>query len=78
MPQTNDRLRALFEDDSHARDVLESAGWTCAGGWWDVPAHEPTGHEWDAIQYLVEEWDHGIRKSPAPAQPTTNEILARG
>lgn len=67
MPQTSPELRAKFEDDSDARDVLESAGWVCDGGWWDVPAHEPTDHEWEAMQYLVEEWDHAIRRSvPLP------------
>ena len=62
MPQTSDELRKKFEDDADACAVLENAGWFYHRGWWAYPTHEPTDREWDAIQYLVEEWDHGLEK----------------
>lgn len=64
MPQASEELRAKFEDDYAARLVLEGAGWTCDAGWWSMPTHEPSEGEWEAITYLIHEWDHAIGKRP--------------
>ncbi len=62
MPSTSERLFNMFEDDTDAMSVLEAGGWTERDYVWYLPTdgREPTDHEWDAVQYLVEEWDHGI------------------
>lgn len=78
MPQASEELRAKFDNDAEASIVLENAGWACDGGWWSMPTHEPSEDEWDAITYLVHEWDHAIRKDAPPTPPTEAEILARG
>jgi len=68
MPESSPRLRAMFEDDSAAADVLEAAGWTCVDFTWQVPADESTvtDREWDALQYLCEEWDYGCAHAKVP------------
>lgn len=60
MPQTCQRLRDAFNDDVDAMAVLEDNGWTEHSPFvWHPPAGERSTLEWDALQYLVEEWDHG-------------------
>lgn len=68
MPQASDELRAKFPGyDIEATDVLLSAGWETDGcGWWTLPAHEPTDREWDALDYLLNEWDHAVRRPGEP------------
>lgn len=75
MPQASEELRAKFEDDYAARLVLEGAGWTCDAGWWSMPTHEPSEGEWEAITYLIHEWDHAIGKRPPTLSHPCSEVM---
>ena len=62
MPQTSARLRAMFTDDGEAAGVLRRGGFRLSrrrSGFW-VLHRTPNHYEWDALQYLVEEWDYAI------------------
>ena len=64
MPQTNDKRRARWPGwDTQAILYLESMGYILTEDWrWkhiSDPHNVPTEKEWDAIIYLVEEFDFG-------------------
>lgn len=64
MPQATDELRAKFpECDSEALDVLE-VNFTQTKGIFRKknPAYSPTQREWDAIDYMFQEWDYGYEE----------------
>ena len=60
MPQASDELRAKFPGhDSEALAVIEKnfvndKGWISRK---DV-GYQPTDREWDALTYLIHEWDY--------------------
>ena len=67
MPQASDELRAKWGGemgvgDDKAIAFLESKGWKEVGnGMWRRPADRKiSDDEWDAIDFLVNEWDHGL------------------
>jgi len=62
MPQTTDEHRARSPGgDTAAIDCLKKAGFVLTEQWTWIPPkdHEPTEREWDAIDYLIFEWDFG-------------------
>ena len=64
MPQSSDRLRKLWGGvdgigDDKAIAFLESKGWEQKPtGMWRRPDNDTSGEELDALQFLIEEWDH--------------------
>jgi hypothetical protein len=62
MPQTTPELRAKFPGfDAQACTYLKSQGYILTRQWeWVKPREEVTDDEWDALVYLVEEWDYGL------------------
>jgi len=63
MPSAPEYLKAKFPgSDAQAMKFLESHGFCLTGDWtWKLPSpdHIVTEDEWDAIEYLVLEWDFG-------------------
>lgn len=62
MPQATDELRAKFPGwDAEAMEVLEKNFICSKGGVYRKkdPNYEPTQREWDAIDYMWQEWDYG-------------------
>ena len=62
MPQATDELRAKFPgDDGEALDVLEQNFVVDRTGVIRKKdsAYKPTDREFDAIDYLFQEWDYG-------------------
>ena len=62
MPQASDALRAKFADDASAISLLEGAGFVLLPSWsWLLPSptYVPTQEQYDAIDYLIGEWDYG-------------------
>lgn len=60
MPQASDELRAMFEDDSVAWEALGQNFYDDRGmiRRKDKTAR-PTDHQFNAIDYLCDEWDYG-------------------
>jgi len=59
MPQANDELRAMFEDDQVALNVIDK-NFVIAKGFVIRPRvedYKPTEYEGNAIDYLCDEWD---------------------
>jgi hypothetical protein len=62
MPQATDEQRDRWPGgDAEAITYLEAAGFKLTKIWtWIKPdGHDPTPKEWDAVDYLVNEWDFG-------------------
>jgi len=62
MPQATDELRAKFPGwDAEALQVLETNFTVGEDGVIrkKLPAYAPTPREFDAIDYLFQEWDYG-------------------
>ncbi len=67
MPSTNDELRAKFTDYSDAWFILEKNGFKLDDNGViskPHPEYKPTEEEWDSIQYMIEEWDFGLKGLP--------------
>ncbi len=72
MPSASDHLREKMLsyfgdpiDDAGPAKFLRSCGWTEDRDVWSAPLHrETTSKEWDCMQFLVDEWDHGFRGRP--------------
>jgi hypothetical protein len=60
MPQATDELRSKFPGwDWEALDVLKENFTDTKGVLRKKdPAYQPTAREWDAIDYLFQEWDY--------------------
>ena len=59
MPQTNDRLRQKFGyDQGEAESIILCNGGKVIRGVIDFPLDQDNDEVWDAIQYLIEEWDY--------------------
>lgn len=62
MPQASEKLRAKFPGgDREARDVLQ-ANFTISRKFIiekKQPTYNPTSREWDAVDFLIFEWDYG-------------------
>jgi hypothetical protein len=62
MPQASDEQRAQWGiSDGTATRFLESRGYVLTRQFTWVPptGHLPTDKEWDAVQFLIDEWDFG-------------------
>lgn len=60
MPQASDELRAKFPGhDSEALEVI-ATNFNDDKGWITLkdPNYKPTEREWDAVDYLIHEWDY--------------------
>lgn len=60
MPQATDELRAKFpDDDAEALEVIRE-NFNDDKGWITLkdPNYKPTEREWDAVDYLIQEWDY--------------------
>lgn len=70
MPSAPAELQDKFPGmDSEAIEVLEKHGWSMSPGFiWSPPAptYKPSQREWDAIDYLIQEWDYGYAAQPVP------------
>lgn len=65
MPQAPDHLRAKFADDSAAFEALGFNFFCLPGGViYPKEGYVPNAHEWDAIDYLIMEWDYGYSSEP--------------
>ena len=61
MPQATPELRAKFPEwDGEALDVIRQNFTVDQGGVIRKkdPKYEPTEREWDAVDYLFQEWDY--------------------
>jgi hypothetical protein len=64
MPQATDDLRAKFPGwDAEALEVL-AENFTDTRGVFRKknPAYQPTEREWEAINYMFQEWDYGYEE----------------
>jgi len=62
MPQATDEQRARWPGwDAEAIKFLEDAGYKLTKEWnWIIPpGHKPTEREYDAMDYMCNEWDFG-------------------
>jgi hypothetical protein len=70
MPQASEELRAKWGDEGGVGErktiaFLRKWGWKMVGnGVWRLPRPEDeiTADEWDALQFLVDEWDHALER----------------
>lgn len=71
MPQASEELRAkwggkcgIMEDK--AEKFLRDMGWTEHRFVWHRPsgkaASDISNDEWEALQFLIDEWDHGYKE----------------
>jgi len=62
MPQATNQLRRKFPNgDREALDVIEANFFINRGGFIQKkdPKYQPTDREFEAIDYLFQEWDYG-------------------
>lgn len=62
MPQATNEQRARWPgSDQQAIKFLEDAGYVLTRNWkWIIPKnHKPTEREYDAMDYMCNEWDFG-------------------
>lgn len=65
MPQASERLRAMFSDDRAAWEILRVDFADDRGVIRPVsPLDELTPAQFDAIDYLCDEWDYGYEPFP--------------
>ena len=59
MPRAHPDIARLFEHDLEAWTILKIKGWTCCDFVLrkSSPDYEPSEIEWQAVQYLCDEWD---------------------
>ena len=76
MPQASDELRAKFPHGPE--EALDEIKPLCVVGTGGViqprnnySQNHMTKRQWEAVDYLVEEWDYGW--TPVPAQPSSTE-----
>lgn len=63
MPQASDYLRGQFEHDGAAWDVLRAHFTESRGVIRPKNGHAPSAAEFEAIDYLVMEWDYAYASS---------------
>ena len=71
MPQATKELRAKFPGhDAEALEVI-AANFVEWKGYIRKkdPLYQPTQREWDAIDYLFQEWDYCYEKPDSPDSP---------
>jgi hypothetical protein len=69
MPQAQDWLQEKFSTDLDALLTIDSA-FTIDSKYLirPRPGATPTQEQWDAVQYLLEEWDFGLDEGPEPEE----------
>lgn len=70
MPQASDELRAKFPGhDAEALEVLRK-NFRDNKGCLSLkdPNYKPTEREWDAVDYLIHEWDYDYYHNTIPSQ----------
>ena len=79
MPSASDAHRARWNGPGHetATAFLESRGFTLSPHWTWVREAEPDEREWDAIDFMVCEWDYGGWQTPDESKAEAAEIAAR-
>lgn len=72
MPQAPDYLRAKFAHDGEAWAALGDNFTDTRGLIRPKPGHKPTDREFDAIDYLVMEWDYAWEPAAVAAGVSTS------
>ena len=81
MPQASDAQRARWNgpSDKTATEFLRSRGFVLSPAWTWVREKEPDEKEWDAISFMVNEWDYGLWETPAQCEANNKkEALKKG